>query len=185
MNWKDIKLKTAVELMQIDESNLDELEMVIKQISIIKDMDEADIEKWTPDILIKEIKEYEFIKNLPKAKLNKTFKYNNIEYQMCEMNKLTLAQMVDIEEYYKLGLKDNIEKIMSVLFLPVKSKNKITGKVVLEEYEPDLDRENAILEQDMEFVWSNLLFFCNIETKFMSHLEASLKEKEMMKEMKS
>jgi hypothetical protein len=184
MSWDKIKLRTAIELISIDDTDINELELIIKQLSILKDMDEWDIEKWTPSELLEEMKNWGFIKELPKPKLNKVFKYEGKEYHLCPFDKLSLAQMVDIEEYYKLGLRENLHKIMSVLFL-TGSKNKLTGKIKFDEYEPDLEREEAILEQNMEFIWGNLLFFCNIEIAYMKSIEVYLKEGTMKKMMKN
>jgi hypothetical protein len=40
---------------------------------------------------------------------------------------MTLAQMVDIEEYYKAGLMNNVHKILSVLYLPSKEVYLVSG----------------------------------------------------------
>jgi hypothetical protein len=66
--------------------------------------------------------------------------------------------MVDIEEYYKGGLEQNIDKIISILVLPVANKT-ILGTRTLEEYQYDDERVEEVRKLDMEFVWQNILFF--------------------------
>ncbi len=81
---------------------------------------------------------------------------------MVELQDINLAQMVDIEEYYTAGFLKNAHKILSVLYLPVKTKNIITRKIVLEDYKADKEREDMFLSMDMEFIWQNILFFWTI-----------------------
>jgi hypothetical protein len=75
---------------------------------------------------------------------------------------MTLAQMVDIEEYYREGILENAHRIVSVIMLPAKRKWKFAGPWVTEEYEPSEERENDMLKMDMETIWGNMLFFSTI-----------------------
>jgi len=157
-SWKDIKFRTAKKLLELEGKELEPLDLVINQLAILEGKSVADIEDMTPDDIFKEWEKWRFIGDLPRPKKIDLMKWDGIDYGMTPLNKISLAQMVDIEEFYKEGLDKNIEKIISILFLPIKNKT-LWGKIVLESYEFDEGRVEAILEQDMEFVWSNLLFF--------------------------
>lgn len=177
-SWKDIKFKTAKELLQLEkEANLEAFDLMVRQLAILEDKSVADIEDLTPDQIFTKWKDWEFTKTMPGAKKVDRFKFNGIEYGMTPLDKITLAQMVDIEEFYKDGLHDNIENIVSVLFLPIKEKT-LFGKIVLENYEFDEDRVKVMMEQDMEFVWSNLLFFWTGAKEYMQGLKDYLNQTE-------
>jgi hypothetical protein len=87
-----------------------------------------------------------------------------------KLSELKLAQMVDIEEYYGDGFLKNAHKILAVLYLPTKSYNIITKNYTLEDYKQDTKREDMFLDMDMDFVWSNLLFFWTIAKIYMKDL---------------
>jgi len=157
-SWKDIKFRTAKKLLELEGKELEPLDLVINQLAILEGKSVADIEDMTPDDIFKEWEKWRFTQDLPRPKKIDLMKWDGIDYGMTPLNKISLAQMVDIEEFYKEGLDKNIEKIISILFLPIKNKT-LWGKIELESYEFDEGRVEAILEQDMEFVWSNLLFF--------------------------
>jgi len=169
--WKDITLRQAIEIDQL--GDMDDVELIINQMAIIRDTTTDEIEKLSPAEFIAFTKEYNFMGDIPKPRHIKSFKKNGKLYQMVELQEINLAQMVDIEEYYTDGFLKNAHKILAVLYLPVKTKNIITRKIVLEEYKPDPKREEMFLDMDMEFIWQNLIFFWNIGQIYIRDLMAS------------
>ena len=167
--WKDITLRMAIEIDGL--GDLDEIDLTINQMAIIRDTTIDEIEKLNPSELINFVKEYDFMGTFPEPKQIKTFKKNKIRFGMTELTELKLAQMVDIEEYYGDGFLKNAHKILAVLYQPTKSYNFITKKYTLEDYKQDTNRENMFLDIDMDFVWSNLLFFWTIAAIYMKDLE--------------
>ena len=167
--WKDITLRMAIEIDGL--GDLDEIYLTINQMAIIRDTTIDEIEKLNPSELINFVKEYDFMGTFPEPKQIKTFKKNKIRFGMTELTELKLAQMVDIEEYYGDGFLKNAHKILAVLYQPTKSYNFITKKYTLEDYKQDTNRENMFLDIDMDFVWSNLLFFWTIAAIYMKDLE--------------
>lgn len=158
--WKDITLRQAIEIDQL--GDMDEIDLIINQMAIIRDTTTDEIEALSPLEFTKFVEEYKFMGEIPKARQVKSFKRNGKLYQMVELQDINLAQMVDIEEYYTAGFLKNAHKILSVLYLPVKTKNIITRKIVLEDYKADKEREDMFLSMDMEFIWQNILFFWTI-----------------------
>ena len=167
--WKDITLRMAIEIDGL--GDLDEIDLTINQMAIIRDTTIDEIENLNPSELINFVKEYDFMGTFPEPKQIKTFKKNKIRFGMTELTELKLAQMVDIEEYYGDGFLKNAHKILAVLYQPTKSYNFITKKYTLEDYKQDTNRENMFLDIDMDFVWSNLLFFWTIAAIYMKDLE--------------
>ena len=165
--WKDITLRMAIEIDGLGE--MDEIDLTINQMSIIRDTTIDEIEKLNPVELIEFVKEYDFMNTIPEPKLVKTFKRDK-RYGITELTDLKLAQMVDIEEYYGDGFLKNAHKILAVLYQPTKSYNIITKKYTLEDYKQDTKREDMFLDMDMDFIWSNLLFFWTIAKIYMKDL---------------
>lgn len=172
--WKDITLRQAIEIDQLGE--MDEVDLIINQMAIIKDTTTDAIEALSPAEFIKFTEEYRFMGEIPEARNVKSFKKGGRIYQMVELTDINLAQMVDIEEYYTDGFLKNAHKILSVLYLPVKTKNFITRKIVLEEYKADATREELFLDMDMEFIWQNLIFFWSIGQIYIKGMMASSEE---------
>lgn len=182
-SWKNVTLRQAQELIALDPKNYSESEYLayeVDQLAILLDKDPYDIETtMSVKEIIEALTEWNFLSELPKEDITKkvdTFKKNGTRYGLMNFNEITLAQMVDIEEYVNLGLVQNIHKIMSVLYLPTKSWNPFTKKYTLKEYEPDPKREEIFLDMDMEFVYGNLLFFYLIVTTYIKHTRDSLVE---------
>ena len=172
--WKDITLRQAIEIDQLGE--MDDVDLIINQMAIIRDTTTDEIEKLSPAEFIAFTEDYRFLSNIPEPKNIKSFKKNGKLYQMTELQEINLAQMVDIEEYYTDGFLKNAHKILAVLYLPVKTKSFITRKIVLEDYKPDPKREEMFLDMDMEFIWQNLIFFWNIGQTYIKGLMASSEE---------
>lgn len=165
--WRDLTLRQAIEIDQLGE--MDEIDLTINQMAIIRDWTIDEIEKLNPSELIEFVKEYDFMNTIPEPQLVKTFKRDK-RYGITELTDLKLAQMVDIEEYYSDGFLKNAHKILAVLYLPTKSYNIITKKYTLEDYKQDTKREDMFLDMDMDFIWSNLLFFWTIAKIYMKDL---------------
>jgi hypothetical protein len=168
--WKDLTLRMAIEIDGLGEMD-DEIDLTINQMAIIRDTTIEEIERLNPSELIEFVKEYDFMSTFPEPKEIKTFKKDGKRYGMNKLTELKLAQMVDIEECYGDGFLKNAHKILAVLYLPTKSYNPITKKYKLEDYKQDTDRENMFLDMDMNFIWSNLLFFWTIGKIYMKGLE--------------
>ena len=104
------------------------------------------------------IKVWSFVGTLPVERKDETFKWKGVRYGRVNFAKLSLAQMVDIEEFYAMGFIENVHNILSILYLPTKSYNFITKKYTLETYEFNQEVANSFLDIDFDFVYGNLLF---------------------------
>ena len=177
-------LEKAIRLIKIEET--DELELVMRQLAVCLDKTYDEIENMEPTAIFTEYNKWQFINSLPEMKRIPTIKIEGKRYGMMDLTKLTMAQMIDIEEFYALGFIDNIHRIMSILYLPIKRWNPFNKKYKLDEYEFDESRAELFLKgTDMDFVWSNLLFFYHIEKAFIDNLKGSLMDLQMMDLMKN
>lgn len=179
--WKDLTLSQGVELALLDID--DHWEMVCNQMAICLDTTMDEIESKPAALVYEFIHEYKFIMEMPKMKKLDHFKVKGKWYKLIDLTKMSLAQMVDIEEYYSMGLVENLHKILSVLYLPA-TKN-IFGKWKIEEYVPDVERENIFLDLDMERIWGTTLFFWTGVQTYINALKVySNQETEKMTNMK-
>ena len=187
-SWKDITLRKAQKLESLPKT-LDTLDLIINQYAILKDIEVSEVERLTPNELIEKANELAFLKDLPIPKRTDVIKVNGRKYRLIDFNKMSLGQMVDIEEYYNEGLVHNSHRILSVMFLPVQRKFPFIKETTLP-YEPDEVRENDMLDCDMETIWGNLLFFYLGEMRYtkglLDYLEekVQMSQKEWLKEMR-
>jgi len=187
-SWKDITLRKAQKLESLPKT-LDTLDLIINQYAILKDIEVSEVERLTPNELIEKTNELAFLKDLPIPKRTDVIKVNGRKYRLIDFNKMSLGQMVDIEEYYNEGLVHNSHRILSVMFLPVQRKFPFIKETTLP-YEPDEVRENDMLDCDMETIWGNLLFFYLGEMRYtkglLDYLEekVQMSQKEWLKEMR-
>jgi hypothetical protein len=182
-SWNDISLKMAIELIQIQAD--DDLDLIVQRLSILNDQDPAEIEKMTFVEIEKEYSQWNFVGELPKQRNDATFKHEGVRYGRTNFGKMSLAQMVDIEEFYAAGFLDNIHNILTVLYLPVKRYNILTKKYTLESYEFDFDRAESFKNISFDFVYGNLLFFWTIARIYTSNMRDYLiaKNQEKMTEV--
>lgn len=176
--WKDIKLHQAQELLLLEEKS--GLDLLVSQMAIVLDTDEATIEDMPLTEITKFSQEYDFLKTPPEGRLIKTFRIEGRRFGMVPLNELTLAQIIDIEEYWNNGYVENLHKILSCLFLPIERRNPFNGKYKLREYKPDPEVEGLIKNMNMDIVWNNLLFFYHTEQLFLRGMKDYL-EVEILK----
>ena len=129
-SWVDINLRQLQEIESLPTYD-DDLDLMINQVSILNDVDSNTIENMPLVDLVEEFNQWGFLKELPKEKNNKVIKVGKTRLGFIELNKMSLAQLVDIEEYVADGLMKNMHKILSVLYIPVKSYNYLTKSYTL------------------------------------------------------
>jgi hypothetical protein len=163
-SWEDIKLYQNVEIANLPPFE-DELDKMINIMAVVLDITIEEVEAKTPDELLKFFEDYKFMNEMPGPKLQKIIELDGKKYGMIDLSKMNMAQLTDIEEFYKQGLENNIQNILAVLFLPIKKYNVITKKYTLEEYSFSNDRADLFFNHaDMEFVFGNLnLFFESVQ----------------------
>lgn len=181
-NWDDIRLSQLQEIHSLPKYD-DKIDLMVNVLSILLDKDPYDIENMLINDIMVEYGKWEFLQEPPKEKMIPIIKHNGNRYGFVDLSKLTLAQYADIEEYLSEGVFDNIHKVLSVLYLPIKKYNYITKKYVLEEYTPNTDREDIFKELTMDILYPVILFFYRIVKGYSIDFQHSLiqtKMKELM-----
>ena len=176
-SWADVKLHQLQEIHTLPKYD-DKIDLMVNVLGILLDKDPAEIEDMLVTDIMKEYDKWEFIKEPPKEEMIPIITFNDKRYGFIKLDELTLGQYVDIEEYISDGeIFDNIHKVLSVLYLPIKKYNRLTGKYELEEYVPDEDRQNAFKDMTMDILYPVILFFYHIVRDYTIDFQRSLLEK--------
>lgn len=180
--WKDIKLSQLQKLNSLPTEG-DEIELMVNQLSVLLNKTNDEIENIPVDELLAEFKLWGFLKDLPEEKRVDIIEINGKKYGLCDFSKITLAQMVDGEAYFEAGIMQNMHKLLSVIYLPIKKYSIITKKYTIEDYEPDVERENDFLDVTMDKLYPTMLFFYHIVKEYLIRTQIYLVE-DMENQMK-
>lgn len=123
-SYSEMSLKDYYELRKIFDEDLEDIDLQIKVIAFINDMEENEVLNLPLDKYAKMVESIEFLTELPKPK-NKvkthSFNINGHKYRlMTDVSKMTAGQFIDYQTYLNNGL--NYEYIMSCLFIPTSAK---------------------------------------------------------------
>ncbi len=171
-DWSDIKLYQIQEIDTLPEFD-SKLDMMIEQLSILIDTDPYEIKKLPVDDLISEFHKWEFINETPEPKAHEKIKVDGVKYKLIDFDKMSLAQLVDIEEYVSDGIIKNAHKILSVLYLPY--KNILSNE--LKNYEPNKELEEGLKSLTLDVLYPTLVFFYHIVRVYLEGSQQSLEMK--------
>lgn len=183
-SWKNIDLKTAIELIEYKHiENPLYLENEINILCILTNRNIIELEGLAPNSIVELYNNYGFIKDLPKPNsdyVTRLYLKNYGLVRLTPFNQLSVAQMVDIEELVKDGLVKNYHKILAVLFNRYKFSFKKL-KYVIDSEDTFHTRANAFLNTDFEQIYSVISFFLSIVKIYMNNLKDSLMTTERKK----
>lgn len=115
-SWNDISLEQFIELAELDKNEFDSLiEYNVLVLSILLDEDIDVFEEMELDELNELMKKVNFIRSYPSK--NHIQKLGHYTFKPFE--KLSLGEFIDIEHYFKDGIK-NLSYICAILFKKVK-----------------------------------------------------------------
>jgi hypothetical protein len=161
-SWADIKLYQLQEINELPEFD-EEIDYVIEKLAILLNTDPSNIEQMPINELMEEFGKWNFLNKEPKEKSTPTITINGNKYGMIELSKISMAQLVDIEEYINDGLMKNIHKLFSVIYLPIKNKKFFSKSgYELEKYEPSIERQEDFKVGTLDILYPQMLFFYHI-----------------------
>ncbi len=171
-DWSDIQLYQIQEIDTLPDYD-SKLDMMIEQLSILIDTDPYEVKKLPIEEMVKEFKKWEFINETPEPKAHEKIKVNGVKYKLVDFDKMSLAQLVDIEEYVSDGIIKNAHKILSVLYLPY--KNILSNE--LKNYEPNKELEEGLKSLTLDILYPTLVFFYHIVQVYLEGSQQSLEMK--------
>jgi len=184
--WHDICLGKAIKIINYKYlEDPDYLENEINLLSILEDKTVDEITNMSGQEIVELFNQYSFIKTLPEI----TKKYvgsvklpNYGKVHLKEFNKLSLGDMIDIEEYIKDGIVKNYHNILAKLFYKKKFDWRKLRYYVVED---DFNKKSAnFLETPFPIVYEILNFFLSIVEIYTKHLADSSTMEIMKNEMK-
>jgi len=123
--------------------------------------------------------------NTNKDELVMTFEYEGVEYGLeTEFGKMAFGAWIDFEVYTSQDIVGNIHNIMSILYRPIKSKDK-KGKYTILPYNSNDIEERGLLFRDLPVkYWLGVAtFFFQVANLYISNIKASLESKRKTNEM--
>jgi hypothetical protein len=168
-DWSDIQLYQIQEIDTLPDYD-SKLDMMIEQLSILIDTDPYEVKKLPIEEMVKEFKKWEFINETPEPKAHEKIKVNGVKYKLVDFDNMSLAQLVDIEEYVSDGIIKNAHKILSVLYLPY--KNILSNE--LKNYEPNKELEEGLKSLTLDILYPTLVFFYHIVQVYLEGSQQSL-----------
>lgn len=121
-NWKEISINTFNELKNIDynkeEGILGELEANIELLSILCDVEDEVISNLSTTEFHNLLMQTEFLKEMPKVKVEDTYIINGTKYKLfLSLKQMSVAQYVDFQTYFKDQQK-YFRELLSVFLIP-------------------------------------------------------------------
>lgn len=176
-NWKEISVNTFTRLRNIDyNSNGDEMEMLnanIEMLAVLCDCDEDVIANLTTSEFTYLLSQTEFLKEMPKVKIEDTYVINGTTYKVfLSLKQMSVAQYVDFQTYFKDQQK-YFRELLSIFLIP-------KGKKYGEDYNID-DTINDIGEYLSIVDANSILFFFAILFQSLTKVTLNYSIKEMKK----
>lgn len=121
-NWNEISINTFNELKNIDynkeEGILGELEANIELLSILCDVEDEVISNLSTTEFHNLLRQTEFLKEMPKVKVQDTYIINGTKYKVfLSLKQMSVAQYVDFQTYFKDQQK-YFRELLSVFLIP-------------------------------------------------------------------
>ena len=159
-SWSDVTLETWLQLIDFETGTKTEeatdtiaaLSNIPKQL--IKELALSDVA-----VIMSKIGELQAKQD---TTLKRIIEINGVEYGFHpDLDKITLGEYADIEQFIKNGIDKNLPELMAILYRPVKlKKNKI---YIIDPYDGDIMmRTEEMKQMSAEQVQASLFFFYNL-----------------------
>lgn len=181
-SWKDVKLHQLQEINELPEYE-DKIDLVVNTLSILLDKDPVDIENMEINQIYSEFESWSFLNDKPEGKLIPIIKLSGKKFGICQLDKITMAQFVDIEEYISDGVMKNLHKILSIIYLPIKKMRWFGKGYELEKYVPSDERKELFRNATLDLIYPTAIFFWNGVQNYLTGLAHSSQTEVMEKTM--
>jgi hypothetical protein len=183
-SWKDVTLKQYLALQADLESYKDDEEAQTALMLLhLCGLDAEYLNKLSADSYNKvRSKLNEFI-SPESIELQQFITIDGIEYGFePNLSKMSYGAYADITKHDTIAIDKNWSKVMSILYRPVKKKQK--ERYDIETYDGNID-DTKWLDVNMEVHWGALFFFVRLQMDLLKGILKSLKEEELPASMKS
>ena len=180
-SWADVTLETWLKL--VDFATGTKTEEATETIAALSDIPKKLIKELALSdvaVIMSKIAELQAKQD---TTLKRIIEINDVEYGfMPELDKISLGEYADVEQFIKNGIESNLPELMAVLYRPVKlKKNDI---YIIDAYDGDITmRTEEMKKMSAEQVQSALVFFYHLGRVLSEILPSYLMEQ--LKEMKT
>ena len=175
-SWEDVTLESYIKLIDFEKGT--KTENATETIAELTDI---------PKTLIKELALSDVVGIMSKisqlqadsdTKLKRLIKINDVEYGFHpDLDKISLGEYADIEQFIKNGIESNLPELMSVLYRPVKEKKN--DIYIIDAYDGDITmRTEEMKKMSAVQVQSALVFFYHFVKVLSEILQSFLMEKQ-------
>lgn len=120
-NWKDITVNVYQRLKAINDNATEELGILntnIEMLSVLCDCDEEEILNLGTNKFSRLLLQTEFLKDMPKAKIQDKYIINGHKYDVfLTLKEMSVAQYIDFQTYSR-DKEKNIKEMLSVFLIP-------------------------------------------------------------------
>lgn len=174
MNWKNITIGMIQEISQLGE--MDEIEKMAHQISIITNTPFEEVSKWPLEKL--QSVDVGFLTKMPDSKVKYWFKFKGHKYKLvASAREMSAHHFIELQQVSTENMIENLHLILALLAYRV----NWYGKRIEDDYQWKVDNFKELPLTD---VYGYTLFFSQLYPRLLADTLAYLKETEnQVKEM--
>ena len=180
-SWADVTLETWLKLIDFETgTKTEEATETIAALSdipkkLVKELSLSDVA-----VIMSKIAELQAKQD---TTLKRIIEINDVEYGFHpDLNKITLGEYADVEQFIKNGIETNLPELMAILYRPIKYKKE--NIYIIDAYDGEITmRTEEMKQMTAEQVQSALFFFYNFAKVLSGILPSYLMER--LKETKT
>lgn len=176
-NWNEVKIYQFQKIKKLDYAELGKLKYIVKLMQIFTGLPEEVIINSKGNILAKiyEVIEFIYKETIPNEMTHK-FLIGDDVYTLKEFTDLTTGERISLEVLLENPVDDVIPEMMSILF---KKNDEPFDAAKMNDIADDIAMEVSIGD-----LYGTLLFFCEIERKFLTNIQNYSEEQKEVQKMK-
>tara|TARA_R110002124_G_scaffold285994_1_gene465600 strand:+ start:565 stop:1137 length:573 start_codon:yes stop_codon:yes gene_type:complete len=166
--YQDVSVRQYKNMLELFDKKLPEKELSLLVVSALCDISRKDLDNADWRDVSKLMDMVAWITKEPETSSDKNplireFTLKGIDYGFIpNWTKLTLGEFADLETYTGLGAYEKLESILSVLYRPILKRS--VDSYSIEPYNPNHEKQQAMLDCKMNIAVSAMVFFYRIGT---------------------
>ena len=159
-SWSDVTLETWIKL--VDFATGTKTEEATETIAALSDIPKQLVKELALSdvaVIMSKIAELQAKQD---TTLKRIIEINDVEYGFHpDLNKITLGEYADIEQFIKNGIETNLPELMAILYRPIKYKKE--NIYIIDAYDGEITmRTEEMKQMTAEQVQSALVFFYHL-----------------------
>ena len=179
-SWEDVTLETWLKLIDFETGT--KTEEATETIAALSDIPKKLIKELSLSDVANIMNKIAELQAKQDTTLKRIIEINDVEYGFHpDLNKITLGEYADIEQFIKNGIETNLPELMAILYRPIKYKKE--NIYIIDAYDGEITmRTEEMKKMSAEQVQSALVFFYHFVSVLLMTSQSSLTTR--LKEMK-